>query len=303
MQRLAAGRRQVVVHRHLVQRVGEPSRRARVGRPPGHQPGGQQPLQRGGRLADARHPGGDRQRHLLVQHRERRRQVTGRRGLLRYPGHRHRRQRTRRGQPAVQAGQPGPVDLPQQRPDVQGVAAGMGMQPLRVAAGEPHAKTQRQAGHLLRAQRAERDPQAALLVAGEPLPPVACLSGGTARHKQQHPVIAQPPARGQQRLARCQVRPVQVFHQHRHRAPLLPPRERVEQLKPGPEGLRRADRPELGGYRIRDVAGQLVSLGPHHREPGRQPGQELADQRRLPRPGLALNPRHPRPPADCLASA
>ena len=63
---------------------------------------------------------------------------------------------------------------------------------------------------------------------------------------------------------------------------------------PATKGLSVRTRAQLTRQLIGNIDGQLVGLGPHHAEPGRQGGHAPTDQSGLARTRLAFHPHHPR---------
>jgi hypothetical protein len=300
VQPLPGARCQVVVHRGAVERVVEPGRDLPVADRGRDEPGGQQAVQRHCRLRGLRHRAGHAQRHPLAQDRQRRRQLPGRPGQLRQPGRRRRRQRPRHRQRPLPRLQLPRGQLAEQRPDVQREAAGVPPEPLRRRGRQHHPVQAGHLGHLHRRQRADRDPQAPVPVEAQPLPPVGRGRVKAAGHDYQHPVFAQPPGRGQQREPGLRVRPVQVLHRDQHRPAIRPARPLPDQLKAGRERGRRVAHSQLRHHIERHPGRQLIRLRPYHPEIRRQRRDRRPQQRRLARPGLPLDPHHPRTPGRSL---
>ena len=294
-----AGGRQIVPDSNAVERMGE----AQLGigaHPPGHEARSQQIVQSRRRIGDVRDRADHRQRGRPADHSKSHRQLPSCRWQNRKSGDERRGQGAGRGEVAVALDQTGGLQLGEQSAHVQRVPAGVAVQPLGGPGGQHHPGSRRQRADLRHRQRPDLDAGAPAGVQAQPFPAVGD-GVEPARHDQQDAVAAQPFRGGQQGLAGGTVGPVEVLDDNRHRG--VSGRPTVHQLEPRRERGRRDEVGQLPDHVERNLGPQLVGLGPHDGEPGRQRLHRPIQQGGLPRPRLALDPDQPGPALEGVLGA
>ena len=155
--------------------------------------------------------------------------------------------------------------------------------------GQGLARPARKLADLSDTQAAQHHPQAAIAIMAETLPAVSPRTG-SATDQEHDLVLVQPPRGGQQCLAGSGIGPMQVLDHRCDRAGVLRCAQQGQQLHACRERVTGADRRQPGQDAQRHITRQLVRLRPQHLTSGRQPGEDLAQQRGLPRPGGPFDP-------------